>query len=290
MTGQRECADSVTTRIISLKPASRSTTTICARGTMMSRTCISETCSTPSIMPRASGSSRLRCWASRSSVTSCSRSFGSPSSARLSRSNQERGVVPPLWGRSTDINFHIFINNRFQLCLGCRAFARVRIGKTQTREDAHLAPLHRVRLFGRLVVVSQQMQYTVYRHVRPMGQGGLALLAGLARHHGCAEHHDTQQKQHQNGKAVTGKGEDVGGAGTVAIGGIERGALVGTADAQTTLGLVALTDKRGLHPPLEVRRRGNGGVIRRLVQGVLHIQHDVHEAGPAGGVSRSKAS
>src|SRR3569832_332530 len=238
MTGQRECADSVTTRIISLKPASRSTTTICARGTMMSRTCISETCSTPSIMPRASGSSRLRCWASRSSVTSCSRSFGSPSSARLSRSNQERGVEPPLWGRSTDINFHIFINNRNQLCLGCRAFARVRIGKTQTREDARLAPLHRVRLFGRLVVVSQQMQYTVHRHVCPMGQGGLPLFARLARHHGCADHHVAQQGRLHFGRAVT----------------------------------------------------GNGGVIRRLVQGVLHIQHDVHEAGPSGGVSRSKAS
>src|SRR3569832_688142 len=262
MTGQRECADSVTTRIISLKPASRSTTTICARGTMMSRTCISETCSTPSIMPRASGSSRLRCWASRSSVTSCSRSFGSPSSARLSRSNQERGVEPPLWGRSTDINFHIFINNRNQLCLGCRAFARVRLVKTQTREDARLAPLHGVR----------------------------PLCALLARHHVCADHHVAQQGRLLFGRAVTGKGEDVGGAGTVAIGGIERGALVGTDDAQTHLGLVALTDKRGLHPPLEVRRRGNGGGIRRLVQGVLHIQHDVHEAGPAGGVSRSKAS
>src|SRR3569832_264781 len=232
MTGQRECADSVTTRIISLKPASRSTTTICARGTMMSRTCISETCSTPSTMPRASGSSRLRCWAPRSSATSCWRSFGSPSSARLSRSNQERGVEPPLWGRSTDINFLIFIYNRNQLCLGCRAFARVRIGKTQTREDARLAPLLRVRLFGRLVVVSQQMQYTVHRHVCPMGQGGLPLFARLARHHGCADLHVAQQGRLHFGRAVTGKKENKKKTNTKTKSGIERGALVGTDDAQ----------------------------------------------------------
>src|SRR3569833_1615302 len=189
MAGKRECADSVTTGIISLKPASRSTTTICARGTMMSRTCISETCSTPSIMPRASGSSRLRCWASRSSVTSCSRSFGSPSSARLSRSNQERGVEPPLWGRSTDINFHIFINYRNQLCLGCRAFARVRIGKTQTREDARLAPLHLVLLIWLLFSFSLQFHYTFHLQKSPLGLRGLPLSARLARHHGCADHH-----------------------------------------------------------------------------------------------------
>ena len=60
ITGKRECAVAITCGMNLSAGSLMSITSICARGIMMSRTCISETCSAPSIIDSASASSRLR--------------------------------------------------------------------------------------------------------------------------------------------------------------------------------------------------------------------------------------
>jgi hypothetical protein len=70
-----------------------STTSICERGTMMSRTDRSETWNTPSIMERASASMRLRSWASCSTSSSSARFSGSGEISAVSRSNSDRWVL-----------------------------------------------------------------------------------------------------------------------------------------------------------------------------------------------------
>ncbi len=60
ITGKREWPASMTLGRNCSGGSWMSTTSICARGTMMSRACSSETCSTPSIMASASASIRLR--------------------------------------------------------------------------------------------------------------------------------------------------------------------------------------------------------------------------------------
>ena len=60
ITGKRECAVPITCGMNFSTGSLMSMTSICARGIMMSRTCISDTVSTPSIIDSASASSRLR--------------------------------------------------------------------------------------------------------------------------------------------------------------------------------------------------------------------------------------
>jgi len=59
MTGKRECAVSMTKGMKTSGASLMSMTSICARGIMISPTRISDTCSTPSIIARASASIKL---------------------------------------------------------------------------------------------------------------------------------------------------------------------------------------------------------------------------------------
>src|SRR2546430_3955157 len=89
MTGKRECAVAITCGMNLSGVSLTSIMSICERGTMMSRTCISETCSAPSIIDRASPSRRFLSKAECSSLSSCSRSSGSRMSRAESRSSSE---------------------------------------------------------------------------------------------------------------------------------------------------------------------------------------------------------
>ena len=93
ITGKREWPDSTTTGRMRAADSSRRTNTICARGTMMSRTCRSDTSSTPSSMVSASRRPRRarRHRAARSS--SCSRSCGSAASPWVRRLSQRPVVL-----------------------------------------------------------------------------------------------------------------------------------------------------------------------------------------------------
>jgi hypothetical protein len=60
ITGKRECAVAITARMNFSTGSWMSMKSTCARGIMMSRTCISDTVSAPSMIDSASASSRLR--------------------------------------------------------------------------------------------------------------------------------------------------------------------------------------------------------------------------------------
>ena len=89
VTGKRECAVSIALAVMAAAVSSIEIASIWARGTMMSRTCISDTANAPSMMERASASSRLRSKAECSNAMSCSRSSGSRISSAERRSSSD---------------------------------------------------------------------------------------------------------------------------------------------------------------------------------------------------------
>ena len=114
-TGKREWPDSTTIFIRSMNRAAAGSTTICARGIITSPTVRSDTAIAPSIMCRVSAAIRPSDCASRSNSTRSSRVVGSPDSAELMRSSQERrfsGVSCACWAEwvllsSSDIAFFV---------------------------------------------------------------------------------------------------------------------------------------------------------------------------------------
>src|SRR6185295_13758179 len=160
-----------------------------ARGTMMSRTCISETVSAPSIIESASASSRLREYAERSRCTSCSRSPGSRISSDDRRSSR--------LGR----------DGSFIAVTGCSygagSFYRVRIAVARAREQADLRAFHALGFPFLFMLVAAQVQQTVQHEVGVVRRQGLALRARLAG--------DDRMAQHHVAAAVfVRKGQDVG--------------------------------------------------------------------------------
>ena len=85
-TGKRECLVSRTKGMKASGGSSLDTQSICARGIMISRTVISDTESTPSIIDSPSASSRRRSNAPRSRSFSSSRSSGSRVRKAVNRS------------------------------------------------------------------------------------------------------------------------------------------------------------------------------------------------------------
>src|SRR5882672_899532 len=140
--------------------------TICERGTMMSRTCVSATSSTPLIIDSASASMIPRSLATRRSSISRSRSRGSLPLPCVRRRNH-RPVV--LWGSSL-----------------------IRVGIAQTPEYSGLPAFHAPGFVGLFVIIPEQVQGSVHDHVRPVLRQRLVLLARLAgddrgTHHQVAE-------------------------------------------------------------------------------------------------------
>src|SRR5512146_614817 len=130
------------------------------RGTMMSPTCISETFSAPSMIDSGSASSRLRWWAERSSVISCSRSSGSRSSSAERRSSR--------LGR--DGSF-----------MRVASFYRVGVVESETAQNADLGPFHARGMRLLLVVVALQVQHAVHHQVGVVRREGFSLLQRFAR-------------------------------------------------------------------------------------------------------------
>ncbi len=95
-TGKREWPDSITTGRIFSTASSRLITTICERGTITSRTWISETSSTDSSISSTSASMSPRSRASARTSASCSRSRGSPVIVSARRRSQLPEPVCPL--------------------------------------------------------------------------------------------------------------------------------------------------------------------------------------------------
>ena len=168
ITGKRECLVSSTSGRNSAGSSSIDTQSICERGIMMSRTVISDTDSTPSIIDSASASNSRRSNAPRSRSISSSRSSGSRVSSADRRSSSE-GRVSSLAG--------VLI-----------ARPRRRGRDSRARRAARSRALHALRLGVAVVVVTLQMQHSVDDQVRAVRAQRLPLPRGLVAHHRHAQH------------------------------------------------------------------------------------------------------
>src|ERR1035441_6748706 len=193
MTGKRECPDSTANSTSLSDDSSRSTNTICERGTMMSRTCMSATANTPSIITSASPLNRPRSLASRRSSMSSARSRGSPDIDCVMRLNQ-RPVLP--WGGSD---------------MGDQdTRSGIRIQKAKPIKDLNLPYLHLFGLGTPFMVEAHEVQDPMDRHVRPVRRGGFTLSFGFMRHHQRAKHQLAQKVPAVRGHPGALEGQHIG--------------------------------------------------------------------------------
>src|SRR5256714_9895486 len=167
ITGKRECAVDITRGMKVSTGSLMSMKSTWARGIMMSRTCISETVSAPSMIDSASASSRFLEYAERKSCTSCSRSFGSrmmSAERRASRLRRAGSFMP------------------------ARSFYRVGVGEAEAAQQADFARFHLARARFRVMPVAAQMQHAMQHEVRVMRGDALSLGTRFAHDERMAEH------------------------------------------------------------------------------------------------------
>src|ERR1043165_671465 len=177
ITGKSECAVAMICGMNFSTGSWMSMKSTCARGIMMSRTCISETVSAPSMIDRASASSRLRAYAERSRRVSSPRS---PGSRRMSADRRSSSL-----GRLGS-----FIR-------GGISFYRVGVAESQAPQQADLARFHARCIPFLFMVVSAGVQRAVNHQMRVMRAQRFAQLLGFLPDHGIAEHHVSRmERQH----------------------------------------------------------------------------------------------
>src|SRR5260221_3873275 len=203
----------------------------CARGIMMSRTCISETLSAPSMMESASASSRLREYAERKSSTSCSRSLGSRIRSAERRSSR--------LGRAGSF-------------IRARSFYRVGIGEADAPQYADFARLHLARACFVMMPVAAQVQHAVHHQVRVVRQEAFVLCTRVARDHRMA--------QHDVADPAVGEAQHVGRACALAEALVEESALAAADDAQRDV-----ARRRGAARPLAQCRGSRHAAARHCI-------------------------
>ena len=173
----------------------------------MSRTVVSDTDSTPSIIDSASPSTSLRSKAPRMMATRSSRSSGSRISSAESRSSS----VGLSWPGS-------FLSSS----MGSWASARgVRVGEPEGGQDRGFPRLHHRGVGVPFVVESLQVQHAVDNQVRVMVGERLALRGRLPPHDRRAEHDVAGARM----LVIVHEGEDVRRVVLAAEFGVERAAL-----------------------------------------------------------------
>src|SRR6478672_8526551 len=207
ITGKRECAVAMICGMNLSTGSWMSMKSTWARGTMMSRTCISETVRAPSMIESASASSRLREYAERSRCTSCSRSPGSRISSDDRRSSR--------LGREGSF-------------IAAASFYRVRVTEARARQQPDLEARHALGFPFLFMLVAAKMQQAVQHQVRVMRGERLSLRARLAGDHGMAQHHIAAVP-------VVREGQHVGRVGLVSVPLIQPAAFGGADDAQGRL-------------------------------------------------------
>src|SRR6266581_6312603 len=148
---------------------------------IMSRTCISESCSAPSIIDRASASRRFLSNAECSSLSSCSRSSGSRISSAESRSSKE--------GLSDSSMFAARLGATGSLTRARESSPGrvVGIRITEFGEKLLFLGFHTRSVAPSKVIVALQVQQRVHRQVREMRFHRLALGKRFAGDHGGAK-------------------------------------------------------------------------------------------------------
>src|SRR5512146_390085 len=137
---------------------------------MMSRACISETCSTASIIARASASSRFRSNEECSSLISCSRSSGSRRISAESRSRSEGLSCEPCMTRSGAGGCGHAHGGSGCLFL----LAAVGVGVAEPRENPRFPVFHGPGVRVVVVIVPLQMQHAVHDEMRVVRLDGYA--------------------------------------------------------------------------------------------------------------------
>src|SRR5205809_6656487 len=201
MTGNRECAGAITCGMNLSGVSLTSIMSICARGTMMSRTCISETCSAPSIIDRASPSRRFLAKAECDSLSSCSRSSGSRMSSAESRSSSEGLFDSSMFAAAWR---HELAAQAWESSPGSVVGIRI----TEFGKKLLFQGFHARSVTPPKVIVALQVQKRVDRQVRKMRFHRLALRERFSSDHGGAK---DDVALHQAVPQRVGKTQHVGG-------------------------------------------------------------------------------
>src|SRR6266540_5345921 len=248
MTGKRECAVAITCGMNLSGVSFTSIMSTCARGTMMSRTCISETCSAPSIIDSASPSRRFLSKAECSSLSSCSRSSGSRISSAESRSSNE-GLFESSMLAAGSRHGAGFIQPG-DSSPGIIVWIRI----TEFGEKLLFQRFHACGVVPTEVIVALQVQQRVDRQMRQMCFHRLALVERFAGDHRGAK---DDVALHCAASQGIGKAQHVGRIVTVAIATVENPGFGRADDPHGDLGR---TLERRAHPAadLDQSRDRNG--------------------------------
>src|SRR6267378_6295808 len=220
MTGKRECAVAITCGMNLLGVSLTSIMSICARGTMMSRTCISDTCSAPSIIDRASPSRRFLAKAECNSLSSCSRSSGSRMSSAESRSSREGLFDSSMFAAGPGATSSLA--QAWESSPGSVVGIRI----TEFGKKLLFQGFHARSVTPPKVIVALQVQKRVDRQVRKMRFHRLALRERFSSDHGGAK---DDVALHQAVPQHIAKTQHVGGIVAAPIATIE-GASFGGSD------------------------------------------------------------
>src|SRR6266480_373016 len=252
MTGKRECAVAITCGMNLSGVSLTSIMSICARGTMMSRTCISETCRAPSIIDRASPSRRFLSKAECSSLSSCSRSSGSRISSAERRSSSE-GLFDSSMLAAGWCFLAGFIQPRDSspgIIVGVRI--------TEFGEELLFQRFHARGVARPEVIVALEVQQRVNRQVRKMRLHCFSLGERFTGdHRGAKDDVALQQAASQS----VGKAQHVGRIVAIAIATVENPGFGRSDDPHGDLGRAF---ERRAHPTADLgQSRDRGGADRK---------------------------
>src|SRR5256885_6402596 len=244
MTGKRECAVAITCGMNLSGVSLTSIMSICERGTMMSRTCISETCSAPSIIDRASPSRRFLSKAECSSLSSCSRSSGSRMSRAESRSSSEGLFDSSMFAAGPGDKRSLF--QAWESSPGSVVGIRI----TEFGDKLLFQRFHAFGVAQSEVIVALLVQKRVNRKVCKMRFHRLALDERFAGDHGGAK---DDVALHYAAAQGVGKTQHVGSIVAAAIAAVEN-ASFGSSDYPH--GDLCRTFERSARPSTDLRGIG----------------------------------
>src|SRR5216117_2634604 len=259
MTGKRECAVAITCGMNLSGVSLMSIMSICARGTMMSRTCISETCKAPSIIDRASPSRRFLSKAECSSLSSCSRSSGSRMSSAESRSSSEGLLDSSMLaaGWRLGAGFTQPGDSSSEIVVGIRI--------TEFGEELLFQRFHACGVAPPEVIVALEVQQRVNRQVRKMRLHRFSLGERFTGNHWGTK---DDVALHQAAPQSVGKAQHVGRIVAMAIATVENPGFRRSDDPHGDLGRAF---ERCAHPTADFgQSRDRGGA-----RGDLKMEHEV---------------
>src|SRR5690606_11929045 len=227
ITGKREWPDSTIVLMRLSSGSAFSRTTICERGTMMSRTWVCETSSTPWSIAYSSAASKPRWRLSARNAAISSRPLSSSARPWNRRAHQPVRPGPSLVeGKSSDIEWVVYWGlERVHSRRPDGPLGLVRVAEAELGEDLPLASLHDVGVRIVLVVVADEVQRPVHDQMGEMRLERLALLGRLALDDRRADDDIAERRRLVRGQRhidLGGKRQDVRRADLAAVTLVQR--------------------------------------------------------------------